>query len=254
MSIGLGIFASVALILAVYHTGFRKVVLWSGAILATLGLLCAAAYFGYNRYTTWKADRAEAQAKGKDEGAKHEGIVRCMSRLGTPWVAGTPQTLPAMYFNNLQACTIAPDNYDPYARYGGHIDWFSLADSLPSGYKFDQSNHVVPAIDLSAGLVQASPCPDNLPLGLVLDVPCILSRRPIQGFRREMCVGTIQKNGDCVVDFPRGVTDANGLPEGAYSIQICPYGLPINANQDCPSWKNVDVTKERQKLLEYRKR
>jgi hypothetical protein len=143
MSIGLGIFASVVLILAVYHRGFRKVFLWTAAIAVGLTLLSGAAYLSYDRYITWKAERAGARAKAKDDAAKQAGIIRCMSRLGTPWAANAPPTLPAKYFDNLQACSIAPDDYDPFAEFGGKTDWFSAVNSLPSGYTLDQSNHVV---------------------------------------------------------------------------------------------------------------
>jgi len=229
MSIGLGIFASVVLILAVYHRGFRKVLLWTAAAM-------------------WKADREASRAKAKDDAAKQAGIVRCMSRLGTPWAANAPPTLPASYFDNLQACSVAPDDYDPFAEFGGHIDWFSVLNSLPKGYTLDQSNHVVPVIDWSK--YATAPCSDSLPLGFVADQPCVLSSRVIHGFRREMCIGTIQPNGNCVTELPASALKAF---RGSYSIQICPYGLPINAAGDCPSWKNVDVDAARAKLLAYRK-
>ena len=32
-------------------------------------------------------------------------------------------------------------------------------------------------------------------------------------------------------------------------VQICPYGLGVNADGQCPSWKDVDVQKEQEKLL-----
>jgi hypothetical protein len=60
MSLGVAIFASVVLVLAVYHKGFRKVVLWTGGVAVALALLAAACYFGHDRYSTWQADR-EAQ-------------------------------------------------------------------------------------------------------------------------------------------------------------------------------------------------
>lgn len=253
MSIGLGIFASVVLILAVYHKGFRMVLLWSGAIFGTLALLCAAAYFGYDRYATWKADRAEAQAKAKDEAAKHEGIVRCMSRLGTPWLEGSPTSEAALYARNLQACEGSPDDYDPFAQYGGQADWDAIAKTLPRGYTLDQSNRVVYVTNPAdaSDWKDVPPCPDNSPAGVTFDGPCVLSNLPVVAFRREMCVGTIQPNGDCVTEIPPG---AQTKAKGKYMVQICPYGLGVNADGQCPSWKDVDVKKEQEKLLEYRKR
>jgi hypothetical protein len=250
MSIGLGIFASVVLVLAVYHAGFRTVLLWFSGVVLSLALLSAAVYFAYDRYTTWAAARVEARAKAKLEAAKHDGMVRCMSRLGTPWVAVPAQSVGTDFFNNLQACTIAPDGYDPFAVLGGHIDQGALEQSLPSGYMLDRSGRVVPHIDFSK--YAASPCSDNLTLGFVADKPCVLSGRVIQGFRREMCVGTIQLSGDCVTDLPKAAP--NGFQHGQYGVQLCPYGLPISADRECPSWKDVDVKKEQEKLLEYRKR
>jgi hypothetical protein len=132
----------------------------------------------------------------------------------------------------------------------------TLEKSLPSGYALDQEGRVVADIDLSAGLVpkdtHALPCPNNLPLGFTLDQACILSDRRINGFQPEMCIGTIQTNSDCVVDFPRTPATPKTFAGTRYAIQICPFGLPINTEGQCPSWKNVDVRKEGQKLLQYR--
>lgn len=67
MSLGVGIFVSVVLILAVYHKGFRKVLLWSAGVVAVLTLLGAGGYFAYDRYTTWQAHRvAEKQEAARD--------------------------------------------------------------------------------------------------------------------------------------------------------------------------------------------
>ncbi len=62
MSLGVAVFASVVLILAVYHKGFRKVVLWAAAITAILALLGTGSYFAYDRYTTWQQTKARKQA------------------------------------------------------------------------------------------------------------------------------------------------------------------------------------------------
>lgn len=63
MSLGLAVFASVVLVLAVYHKGFRKVVLWMSAVAVALALLAVACYFGYDRYSTWQADREAEKQK-----------------------------------------------------------------------------------------------------------------------------------------------------------------------------------------------
>jgi hypothetical protein len=62
VNLGVAVFTSVVLILAVYHKGFRKVVLWSGAITVILALLGAGSYFAYDRYTTWQKTKAHNQA------------------------------------------------------------------------------------------------------------------------------------------------------------------------------------------------
>jgi hypothetical protein len=56
--LGVAVFASVVLILAVYHKGFRKVVFWAGAVTVILG----GSYFAYDRYTTWQQTKAHKQA------------------------------------------------------------------------------------------------------------------------------------------------------------------------------------------------
>ena len=77
MSLGLGVFASVVLILAVYHKGFRKVVLWTGAVTIILGLLGLGGYFAYDRYTTWQQQKA-----GEKAAAAHKQAVKdCVARF-----------------------------------------------------------------------------------------------------------------------------------------------------------------------------
>src|ERR1700683_3278157 len=98
MSLGVAVFASVVLILAVYHKGFRKVLLWTGAVAAALGLLAIAGYFAYDRYSTWQADRAAQEQKAAIE----KGVQVCMLRLGTPMLAKGADFIPAAYFNNLE--------------------------------------------------------------------------------------------------------------------------------------------------------
>jgi hypothetical protein len=62
VSLGVAVFASVVLVLAVYHKGFRKVVLWAGGIVVILALLGAGSYFAYDRYTTRQQQKAHKQA------------------------------------------------------------------------------------------------------------------------------------------------------------------------------------------------
>lgn len=136
MSLGVAVFASVVLILAVYHKGFRKVVLWTGAVAAALALLAVAGYFGYDRYSTWQADRAAQKQKAAIE----KGVQVCMLRLGTPMPAKgtTPDFIPDAYFNNLTACQAYPDLDIPPPPPG------FVPDSLPSGYMVDLKGKVAP--------------------------------------------------------------------------------------------------------------
>lgn len=77
VSLGLGVFASVVLILAVYHKGFRKVVLWAGAVIVILALLGAGGYFAYDQYTTWQQKKADDKAA-----ATHRQAVKdCVNRF-----------------------------------------------------------------------------------------------------------------------------------------------------------------------------
>jgi hypothetical protein len=136
MNLGEALFASVVLVLAVYHKGFRKVLLWTGAVAAALALLAAACYFGYDRYTTWQADR-EAQ---RQKAAIEKGVQACMLRLNTPMPKAetTPDSLPKDYFNNLTACQAYPDlGISPPPR-------GFFPDSLPAGYMLDLKGQVAP--------------------------------------------------------------------------------------------------------------
>lgn len=182
MSLGVAIFASVVLVLAVYHKGFRKVVLCTFA----LALLAVAIYFGYDRYSTWHADR-EAQ---KQKAAIEKGVTACMLRLGTPapTTGTTPdgrssqlQGLPAgaiveplptggaygmtmedsfVYFANLTACRAYPD-LDMATRMAPGFE----GGTLPPGYLLDLKGKVVP---IPPGA--ASPT-INLPPGYRLESP-----------------------------------------------------------------------------------
>src|SRR5260370_4658534 len=138
MSLGLWIFASVVLIVAVYHKGFRKVLLWSGIVTVALALLGATGYFAYTRYTTWQADRA-AQ---KEKAALGKGIRACMARVSTPTPAvdgTTPDFIPAAYFENLAACQAYPDLDRPPLP-GGYV----IVPPLPSAYLLDLQGKVAP--------------------------------------------------------------------------------------------------------------
>jgi hypothetical protein len=145
MSLGVGIFASVVLVLAVYHKGFRKVVLCTVA----LALLAVACYFGYDRYSAWHADR-ETQ---KQKAAIEKGVTACMLRLGTPMpTTGTTtdgrntggaddMTIEDSFVNfaNLTACRAYPD-LDMAARMGPGFE----GGSLPPGYMLDLKGRVAP--------------------------------------------------------------------------------------------------------------
>lgn len=146
MSLGLGVFASVVLILAVYHKGFRKVVLWTGAVSLAVALLALACYLAYQRYTTWRADREAQEQKALID----KGVESCMLRLGTPMPSEgtTPDFFPADYFNNLKACQAYPD-----------LGFSSLgfAPDLPSGYALDSKGKVVQLPPLPQGATYFPP-------------------------------------------------------------------------------------------------
>jgi hypothetical protein len=160
MSLGVAVFASVVLILTVYHEGFRKVVLRTGAVLGGLALISIAGIFGYDRYETWSTDRAAQKQKV----AMEKGIRACMLRLGTPLPSeGTaPDFLPEAFFNNQKACSTYPDLDIPPPPPG--FD----PDLLPSGYMLDSHGRIapIPPPDMIAGTRSDSP-PIDLSAGLV---------------------------------------------------------------------------------------
>jgi hypothetical protein len=227
MSLGLGVFASVVLVLAVYHAAFRKMLLWTGAIAIALAALAAAAYFGYDRLSAWKASRAAQQ-----QGVRWENDVRaCMARLGTPIsTTGSPRD----------------SSFAPYSASGGR-ESAQYYENLGTC----QSDPAAQQIDLSAGLspTDTPPCPDNVPIGFTLDGYCVLSKRVVKNFRPEMCVGTIAPNGDCQVSGEKPSWAAPNSP----LVQICPYGSGIKADGNCPTWNIFDQVAAEDKLREFRK-
>ena len=95
---------------------------------------------------------------------------------------------------------------------------------------------------------EIQPCPDKLPIGFTLDGYCVLSGVVVDGFRPEMCIGTILDNGDCQTAGPS--------PSWAVgsTIQLCPYGLAMNSEGKCPAWDTFDRVAAEQKLREFRGR
>jgi hypothetical protein len=219
VSIGLAIFASVVLILAVYHTGFRKVLLWTVAVVVALSLVGGGAYYAYDQYTTNQATAKAATERKFD-------IESCMRRLGAP--SGAPDTLPPIFFDIQEACTAAPDENGPWAQYRSRT--FDGSVSHPEYFAFDRRGRVI--------IVATVPCSNSLLAGYVMDIPCVMSGNAIAGFRREMCIGEIYPNGDCHIS--------------ADSVQLCPYGLAIQSVGECAPFGDVDTTKEQQKLTAYR--
>lgn len=227
MSLGLGIFGSVVLVLAVYHAGFRKVLLRTLVVAVAVALFVTAAYFGYDQLRSWKERRAEQK-----KAAKWDNDVRaCMIRLGTPISAnGSPRD----------------SSFEPYSASGGR-ETAQYYENLGTC----QSDPAAERIDLSAGLssTDTPPCPDNVPIGFVSDDYCVLSGRVIKKFRPEMCVGTIAPNGDCHVSGERPAWAVANSP----LIQICPYGLAIKADGNCPAWNIFDQVAAEDKLRQFRK-
>lgn len=203
MSLGAAIFASVILILAVYHKGFRKIVLWTGAIPATLALLAVVGYFGYDRYSTWQADRAAQKQKAEVE----KGIHACMLRLGTPMpVKGTvPDFIPETYSTNLTACQAYPD-LDPPPPSPGLVP-----DTLPPGYMLDLKGKVAPIppgaiitspkdvapIDLSAGFVPKPKKETHVGLEATITCDVIVYDRDMYAGGDQEAIGSLH-TGDTV--------------------------------------------------------
>jgi hypothetical protein len=167
VSIGTALLASVVLILAVYHRGFRKVALIASGIAAAIAALVYAGVLIY------------------------------------PRLKKQPKAEPAQ--NSIQR--LIPD-------------WNAFTNKY-----------------------EIPPCP-NIPLGSTLIGYCVLSGVVVEGFRPEMCLGTIANNGDCQTVGPPWVVGP--------AIQLCPYGLAMNAEGKCPAWDTADQRAAEQKLREFR--
>ena len=73
MNTGFYVFASVVLLLLVYHRGFRKVFLWSAGIAAVLATVVYAVIL----FLAWQED----VQRQKDIGEFNAGVARCVSRF-----------------------------------------------------------------------------------------------------------------------------------------------------------------------------
>jgi hypothetical protein len=171
MSFGTALFASVVLILMVYHRGFRKVALMGLGITSVLALLV---YASISIYHHW----------------------------------GRPSEMKQI-------------------------------NSQEPSWNMVTKEHDIPS------------CPDNMPIGFVLDGYCVLTGVVVESFRPEMCIGTITENGNCHIKSSRSVL---GMPPGADEIQLCPYGLAIISGGKCPAWDTFDRVAAEQKLREFRQR
>jgi len=213
MSLGAAVFASVVLILAVYHKGFRKVLLWTAAVSAALALLAAACYFGYHRYSTWQADR-EAQ---RQKVLIAEGVKACMLRLGTPMPKPdtTPDSFPKDYFNNLTACQAYPDLGISPPPQG------VVPDSLPPGYTLDAQGKVTPIPPGS--IVGLPPGPIVVPLfdmskaKPIQSKPVDLSQGVVAKRKKETHVG-LEASITCDVIVYDRDSFAGGDPEAIASV------------------------------------
>jgi hypothetical protein len=199
LSLGLAVFASVVLILAVYHRGFRKVLLWTSLVIVVLAGLALAAYFGYDRYTTWKADRALKKQQAETE----KGVQDCIARLGA--LPGMDM-LDKVYAET--ACRAYPDNVaqrDEMMRANGFFP------DLPSGYAIEATTgKIVPLpppvsikIDPPTGPPPGNPFAQRqkkkTPVGLEASISCdvIVYDRDKFDFGDPQAIGTLHK-GDTV--------------------------------------------------------
>ena len=86
MSIGIAIFASVVLLLVVYHKTFRKVAFWTAGITVALMGVSYGGYYLYNSY--------EAHAEEKRQHAEHDVAVKaCQGRF--PHVSSSDDEISA---------------------------------------------------------------------------------------------------------------------------------------------------------------
>jgi hypothetical protein len=119
MSIGIGIFASVILLLVVYHKTFRKVFFWSAGIAAVIGSLVVGGVYLY--------DRHEAKAAQLDAAFKALGAVPAPDK--NPFAAfGIPGS-PEPHTQTM----LAPDGTI------GEVPIERVQDALNSGFKLSSA-------------------------------------------------------------------------------------------------------------------
>ncbi len=125
MSLGVAVFASNVLILAAYHRGFRRVMLCTAAVATLTG----ATYFGYERYSTWRADRVAKELAAETE----KGVETCIARLDA-----LPGRDAFDKVTDEKACRAFPDFVAPQDG-TGRIRVF--VGGLPHGYRIDAKTH-----------------------------------------------------------------------------------------------------------------
>lgn len=127
MSLGVTVFALNVLILAVYHRGFRKVMLCTAAV----AILAGATYFGYERYSKWRDDRAAKEQAAMTE----KGVQACIARLDA-----LPGRDTVDKITDQNACRSFPDMLP---RSDGKGQFRVFVGSLPRGYTIDTKTHQI---------------------------------------------------------------------------------------------------------------
>lgn len=100
MNLGQALIVCTILVLAVFRPEFRKSLLWTVVIGAALGIVAGGVWWGWSAYQR-HAERAAS--------AKHRADVdACVKRLTSIDPNSTPKTLPANWFDAVDACEKNP--------------------------------------------------------------------------------------------------------------------------------------------------
>ena len=187
MSLGIAVFASVVLLLVVYHKTFRKVFFWTAGIAAVgCGLFFGGVYL-YGRYQERQQEKREQAA------LLHKNLVDdCMKRYAA-----------SGYVDHADDFFLKLGGTIPECEGNPATDW-----SAKPAPKFDPNQPYGTVIEIHGGetlkIVQNSAQPSNAPPGVLFDMSSSIPLLYLGTF--ELVCGDYGEKGTSVVFNQRTVT------------------------------------------------
>ena len=158
MSLGLAVFASVVLVLAVYHKQFRKVLLYTIAVGAVLSGIGFAGFYVYNRHETAKYEKHLQAVKSCVERNNVGDIFDQLAALNGKSLEETCESNTSLNIQVSKTPTAKATTVNVIPIYGGETLRIVTASEATSGGKRPDFIATVPLLYLGRGQKFAVTC------------------------------------------------------------------------------------------------